>query len=570
MSEQQNRNCLERESGLAADNQAAGSANANRASALGSLPAAPRRFWLPLSIGVFIISAGLLFYDLGHYPLWCDEADNALFGKAIARTGDLTAMLDHNINANRHGECLKNLRGRYQPPLPYYVSAPFVGATGRGSFWPRMPFAVCGLACVALMLYWMSRSQLPAITWGVLSLGLLGNVSFFLFCRQCRYYSLATLFSLAIVYFYLYRNGKSWKLAALTVVSILLCATHYLAYAGLYGALCCDYLLFVRRRQPFTPRQLFWVLAPQVTIGLIMFWIYNPLNSSAVPVHAGRNLLLDKLTLMWWNLRDLNSCEFGVGVLMLAAGALYWLDKNVWLLRALLAILSYAIVVAIGSPQPVFMTHASDIRYLAALIPLCIFLTGLSVLTLTRYMSFIAIPLAIVAFETNILNHPLTPDKWRSSICQWIDELKTARTTSIQQAVDWINENVQPGQSVWVFPDYFTYPLMYHAPHALYAWQLLLPVQEQFKDLPMIHFVGGDPPDYIVAFGRREEVEQVLDFLQQRRNVVYDMASSIDSYWDEMTRPELFWRSFKPKVDYNPDIDGVYILRRRGLQQKSP
>ena len=90
--------------------------------------------------------------------------------------------------------------------------------------------------------------------------------------------------SLAIVYFYLYRNGKSWKLAALTVVSILLCATHYLAYAGLYAALGCDYLLFGRRRQPLTLRQLFWVLAPQVTIGLILVWIYNPLNSSAVPV----------------------------------------------------------------------------------------------------------------------------------------------------------------------------------------------------------------------------------------------------------------------------------------------
>ena len=123
--------------------------------------------------------------------------------------------------------------------------------------------------------------------------------------------------------------------------------------------------------------------------------------------------------------------------------------------------------------SPCSLLHASDIRYLAALIPLCIFLTGLSVLTLTRYMSLLAIPLAIVAFETNILNQPLTPDKWRSSICQWIDELKTARTTSIQQAVDWINENVQPGQSVWVYPDYMTYPLMYHAPHALYAWQLI-------------------------------------------------------------------------------------------------
>ncbi len=45
---------------------------------------APRRFWLPLSILVFSISAVLLFYRLGFYPLWGDEADTALYARGIA------------------------------------------------------------------------------------------------------------------------------------------------------------------------------------------------------------------------------------------------------------------------------------------------------------------------------------------------------------------------------------------------------------------------------------------------------------------------------------------------------
>ena len=524
-------------------------------------------FWFPLSIVVFILSAGFLFYDLGHYPLWSDEADNALFGKAIARTGDLTAMIDQNINANRHGECLKNLRGRYQPPLPYYVSAPFVGTTGIGSFWPRVPFAICGLASVALMLYWMSRSQLPAITWVVLSLGLLGNVSFYLYCRQGRYFSLAILLSIAIVYLYLHRNGKSWKLVALTVLSILLCATHYLAYAGLYGALFCDYLLFVRRRQPFTKRQLLWMLAPQVIIGATMLWIYNPIISSAVPTQEGRNWVLDKLTLLWWNLRDLNSCEYGVGLLMLAAPVLYFLDKNIWLVRAPLAILPYATVVAIGSPQPVFITTASDIRYMAAVIPLCIFITGVAVLTISRYKWLIAIPLTIVAFETNILNYPLNPAWWRSTVCQWVEELGVARTTATQQAIDWIDKNMQPGQSVWVMPmDLMTYPLMYHAPQVVYAWQLYPPIEGQFKDLPPIHFIGQAIPDFIMSFGPQPDVDRVLKEYKRQLNLDYILTDTLPVYWNDSTRPELFIRSFKPIEKYNPKTEAVQIYRRSGIE----
>ena len=120
------------------------------------------RFWLPLATVVFAVSAGLLFFRLGQYPLWVDEADTALYAKSIARTGDTLAMIDHNLYAYGNGGCLKNLHGRYQPPLAYYCAAPFVGANGNGSFWPRVPFAICGLLSVVLMLYWMSKSRLSA------------------------------------------------------------------------------------------------------------------------------------------------------------------------------------------------------------------------------------------------------------------------------------------------------------------------------------------------------------------------------------------------------------------------
>ncbi len=529
----------------------------------------PRRFWLPLSILVFSISAVLLFYRLGFYPLWGDEADTALYARGIARTGDTYAVFEHNVYAWRNGKYLKNLHGRYAPPASFYLAAPFVGASGGGAFWPRFPFAVCSLLTVALMLYWMARSHLSALAWTIFSLGLLGNVSFFLYGRQCRYYALATLLTVLIAYLYLTWNGRWWKLTAMMLASILLLWTQYLPYAGLYAALGCDYFLSQRRRSPVRWNHWLLLLGPQVLAGALAVAIYNPIGAGVVPDEAGRNLLLDKLTLFWWNLRDINICEFGVGLLMLAAPVLFLLEKDRWLLRGPLAILSYTLIVTILSPQPVSETSVADVRYLAALIPLCIFLTSLSIVTLTRYQWALALPLALLAFGTNLLNQPWNPGQWRSSICQWVEELQTARMTSIQSAIDWIHDHVAPGQSIWVWPDYMAYPLMYQAPQALYAWQLLPAPEEQFKDLPAIQFIGGDPPDYLLAFGKQPALREVLTMLG-RRNVSYTPVATLNIYWNDLTRPELFWRSFKPVQNFNADVHAVYILKRNDLPAAAP
>ncbi|MGA2798037.1 MAG: hypothetical protein ABSE63_10685, partial [Thermoguttaceae bacterium] len=231
------------------------------------------RFWLPLSIGVFFMSCGLMFFRLGHYPLWADEADTALFARGIARTGDTTAMIGHNAYVYHSGALLKNLHGRYQPPVPYYLAAPFVGVSGTSSLWPRIPFAICGILSVGVILYWMSRSRLGTVTWIIMSIGLLCNVSFFLYCRQCRYYSLTILLPLVIAYLYLNWRGRGWELARIVLASILLLGTSYLSYAALYAVLGCDYLLFARRERRLTIRQWFLLLAPQILVGIVTVWI---------------------------------------------------------------------------------------------------------------------------------------------------------------------------------------------------------------------------------------------------------------------------------------------------------
>ncbi len=303
-------------------------------------PAAPigrrpadMRLRIALSLVILLLSGWLLFFNLGHYYLWYDEADTALFAKGIARTGDTSALIDDNIYAYHHGACLKNLCGRYQPPVPYYLAAPFVGAHGTGSFWPRFPFAVCGLLSVGLLLYWMIQSGMSTSTWIVLAIGLLGNVEFFLFCRQCRYFSLTILLSLAVAYLYLNWKGRWWEYVGIVLASIFLLGTNYLSYAALYAVLACDYLLFSRRRLKLKLGQWLLLLGPQLIVGIVTLWIFNPTGDEVAPDLPGRNIFLDKLLLLWWNFRDLNASEFYVGVVMLAALPVYIWKRNIWLLR---------------------------------------------------------------------------------------------------------------------------------------------------------------------------------------------------------------------------------------------
>jgi hypothetical protein len=346
---------------------------------------ADRRLWLSLSAVVLILSCGLLFFRLGHYSLWYDEADTALFAKGIARTGDTLALIDHNLYAYQNGALLKNLHSRYQPPVPYYLAAPFVGVNGTGTFWPRFPFAVCGLLSVALILYWMSRSQLSASTWIVFSLGLLSNVSFFLFCRQCRYFSLTIFLSLAIVYLYLNWKGRWWEIVEIVLASILLLGTNYLSYAALYAMLGCDYLLFARRERRLKIGQLLLIFGPQLLVGMGIMWVFNPFGTEVAPDLPGRNLILDKLELLWWNFRDLNDSEFYVGAVLLAALPVYIWTRNIWLLRGIIATVCFIVTIVIFSPQHVALTYVANVRYLIPLIPLFVGLSTLVIVLLARY-----------------------------------------------------------------------------------------------------------------------------------------------------------------------------------------
>lgn len=533
---------------------------------------------LVLGIVLLVGTSMLLFVRLGHTPLWDDEATTALYGKSIWQTGDAYAVVGHNIVAFKGGAELRNLRNRYMPPLAFVVAAPFVGLLGDTSLAARLPFAVCGLLTLVVILRWLWRANADTQTWLLVTLGILGNVSLMLFARQCRYYALGLLLSVGLAYLYMQRADRRRTALTIGLLSVCLLASNYLSYAAFYACAAIDYLVWEPRSRRFSKADWLLVWTPQVVLGGLLLLIWNPFMARRVWSFHAADWLSDRVTLFWWNLRELNACEFGVGVLILACPLLYMAVRDRWLLRAPLALLVYVVAITLISPQPIAGQTVPTIRYLVPLIPLCIIIGVLAIRTVTGRRMWLAVPLAIAAFGTNLLHGGpcaalgrrtifsdiVCENRLRSTVLDYVRELRSPPHSSYAAAVEWIRKNVEPGQSIWVLPNYAAYPLMFHAPHALYAWQLQWPPEPQFAGLDEIHFIGRTPPEFVMIFGPTSGRVQ-SNLLRQG----YHRVETIDAFWADLIRPELFYHAFREVRDFDRSDRAIYVFRRTAAIARS-
>lgn len=517
---------------------------------------------IALFASVLVVSACFLFVNLGRYALWDDESVSALVAMGILRTGDTSVILDHNIVAYRSGLLVRDGKDRSTPPLSTYFTAASFSLFGVDALAARLPSACFGLAAVGLLI-WYCR-KLPMKIQVIFSLGILGNVSLFLFCRQARYYAAGLFFSTALVLLYTRWKG-SWRGAlGMAVLGVFLFATNYLAYAALALCLLVDWFFWRRKEIAWTPRNLLAIALPQAVAIPWIASIWNPFGTG-FGEYVGQNSPWDRVVLSFWNLRDLNAAEFLVGPLVLVACFLAWKTKDQLLSRMLVALFLYVGFVSLVSPQTLSNTSVADVRYLVPVIPLGIAIATLVIIRVSAGYRILGIGLALLAFQTNLLNGgPLLQSGTRSSIAEFTRELFVPNPEPYTPAADWIIKNVKSGESVAVFPDYMVYPLMFRSPLPTYAWQLKPGVESRFGNVPDIHWEGRQPPDYFVLFG-----PVVNEFLKNAphwdsRGWRYEHAATLNTFWKDLYRPELFWRTFRPVGRFDPDWEAIQIFRRKG------
>jgi len=517
-------------------------------------------------LSVFLLlSAIFLFSNLGRYALWDDETMVSLAAEGILETGDTTAVHGRNIVAYRNGLVLKNLSDRSTPPLSSYITAVSFALFGKTAWAARIPFALMGMALMTLAAFMMGKSNLTARETFVLSIGILGNTSLILFLRQCRYYAPSILLSVLIAVCYIRWRRENKGLLGMAILSVPLFAANYMGCAALFACLAVDYLLWKRREFSVQWKEiaLAGMIAGLPCVAIASVW--NPFTTQ-FGAYTQSNGLLDRITLLWWNFRDMNEAGFLIGGLVLASLLLIFIRRDIWLTRGLLALVVYTIVISIVSPQLVKQASLADIRYLAPLIPLGIVLAVATYLKLFGNRAYLCLALAFPVFCTNLASGTFIGQQGLRSVpLEFLGELISPPPEPYSPTAEWIRGNIPKGSTVWVLPDYMTYPLMFHAPDVVYAWQLNLDQKKdpQFRDLPNIHFKGKELPEYIIVFG--PIVIQMRDMFQQwkMKGIDYKEIYIINTFWKDLYRPELFWRTFRPVLGYDPETESIYCFKKQ-------
>lgn len=520
-------------------------------------------------LGALCLSGFLLFYNLGHYALWDDEANTALTAKAIIRTGDTSAKVDdHNFLLYREGAELENLKNRYLPPLPAFLTAASLNIFGLSSEAARLPFAFIGLLGLSFMFLTAWRLNIPATLLAVIIILLVSNASIFLYFRNCRYYSPAIISTFIAMIFFIRFSGSKLQLTCLSLALFCLASSQYLNFVALLVVLALDYAVFRQAELKFSEPKWIIFFAIQIIAILSLASIFNPIGKNVVSFQTN-NWLVEKCQLFWWNIRDLDACQFGsllillIGFLFLYSGPYQRLIR-----RGLLACIVYIIVITILSPQPVGATHVADVRYLAPLIPVIVVLESLIICSLFSSNSKMALIFAVVLAQTNLLHlNFITNQNVNFSFYYFFKELIDPQQEPYTKTSQWINKNIESKESIWVLPDYMTYPLMFHAPKAVYAWQLN-PNQRkesQFSELSPIHFKSLELPDYIIVFGPM--VVPVREMLKEwkKQGANFNQISNLDVFWKDLYRPELFWRSFSSAKKTDDLTQGVYVFKKQKI-----
>ena len=377
-----------------------------------------RKHW-PFAI-LAALALTLLVANLGSGYFWEDEGDTAVLATNILKFGvpkacDGVTFLDSDKGARLNNELVMVSH----PWLQYYLTAGSFALFGQNNFAARLPFALAGW--LTILVVYLSVYGLTSNRWaGFCSSALLtGSVQFFLYCRQCRYYSLSMLFgSLLVWIFFHMRSARACAL--FSIVGIFLFHSHPFGIV-LVGGLGLISLIY----PPFRDQRRWFYLAGPVIAVFTLPWIAfahrgyaeNSKIVTSVAQLCGR---LIQYAIECASVTPL----LGMGILALICGLRSDLQRrkgdvgsqesrNHLLNRDEFGLLLIAFVALSCYDAAIAATESTDdlwhigIRYTAAVIPLVAMTVGILTIKVSRARVLIWLPLLLLFTFTTVAQ--LTP-----------------------------------------------------------------------------------------------------------------------------------------------------------------
>jgi len=510
------------------------------------------------------VAGALAFTGITADKLWDDEANTGIFARNLLAAGRLTAWDGTNLIGYQDGaELDPNLDNVYMPPLQYWLAALGMAIGGQGELALRAPFVIAGLLCIAALGLLARRLAPRGFPWPLPVWLLALAPAFLLYIRNCRYYSpgaALTIALLACVAAPVPAGRSPWPRASCAAVcAALLMATSYLNAVGCVAAMA---LLFPQARLRNRRSVLVSVaaLAGAASLGAYVLATANPLDA-AVPRPDELEGLPRLARLMWLNLRDLATFEF-FQVTLLPILALPFVLRRLAPARdtakaALIVtgmMLVFTAATTLFSPQSASGSLVADMRYLVPIIPLGALVTAACLVILWRLWAPVAVVVGALAVLTNLPhlgflgteNGYLPPRGVECTICQYVGEVFSDRTTSTEALVDYVEE--LPADAVLlIIPPFMAYSPMYYMPKRRFCCQLLSahPLSEAMREeLPDRLFWERAEADVALISAMAPASKEGPLMIRGVAMGYYRFVETLDLPPRDCSRPEIPWHSF--------------------------
>ncbi len=370
---------------------------------------------------VAAIGAALIFTNLGSGYLWADEGDTAVLAHNIVKFGlprawDGKTFMDSDFGARVNSDLVMVS----SPWLQYYVTAASFALFGETTFAARFPFALAGWFTILMVyrLIWTATADRRAALGG--GIMLICSVQFLLFCRQSRYYTLATLLTCLLLEIFLQMRSLG-RAIAFGICAILLFHTQpigIVAVLALGGLTLIDSSFASQRRW-------YWVTVPAI-FALTTPWFLlarSGYTENAVLVPSVHDFVLRLV-------QCLIECAsvtplIGIGVLFLfvlvtrTAAQRFQGSERALLVTTLAVVLS--LLFGAAASQRSAALWVSGARYISAVIPLLAIAASLLILNVSRRKTFIFLFLLAVLTFTKFAQ--VTPwALWADKNPDWADK----------------------------------------------------------------------------------------------------------------------------------------------------
>jgi hypothetical protein len=470
-------------------------------------PGASQRVEIFAQAAIFGLAALLLFWALTEKYLWQDEAATAVlavrmlqFGRPMAydgknlltidmqdeeedaelskRTKEPQAAIDYYV---AQGNFKKDTTWKWQPWGLFAIAAVGIKLLGQTTLGARLPFALAGFATVPL-LYYLVRKQFGSFQAAALSATLLvANSYWILHARQCRYYSVSSLFLVLTLWAFGHWQWGGRSPAAFIVVAWCWFQVDYGTVLPVMAALFLEALLAEPRK--------FW---RTVTAGVILGATLAPFVYFYDLLHRGSDA--DGTWVERFRQNLFNTNEFVVPLLIVLAVMFVlwkeWDSLPVGERRMVCA--GCAVIAALDLWIPT-VTVYSFVRYVIIAAPVGAMLTGwLIARVLGRDWRLAWLAAAVLIFTPLVslpLRLPFPPPGWWDGSIWYRAELKDLRAEIFghqpdpnRMVIDWLRQNSKPTDEILI--SYEDIPLMYYLPNPIRGGIATFRVEDDAKTAP--------------------------------------------------------------------------------------